>query len=122
MCLLFKISLKAELTWFSFTQRLLISMGKGFNYFGGGYNHPHRRIFYVKISFLPTKKPIFYFFFVKLNKKVECRPTPPPTPLSLKCLKYKVLIVDDFYKWAFKFIHYLFRSFAIKKIKRNKFS
>ena len=62
MCLLFKISLKAELTWFSFTQRLLISMGKGFNYFRGGYNHPSRRIFYVKIALLPTKKNQYVTF------------------------------------------------------------
>ena len=60
VCLQRRISLTTETIWFSFTIQL-ISPGKVYNYFGGGYHHPVKRVDSIQNFQIKTKKWVVKF-------------------------------------------------------------
>ena len=78
LCLQRKISLTAQLIWFSFIVKLLIGPGMVYNYFGGGYLQPPKINHLQKKMTTPQNK--FPFLFkpkLEIGGKVS---TPLPHP------------------------------------------
>ena len=74
LCLQRKISLTAQLIWFSFIVKLLLGPGMVFNYFEGGYLHPPKRIHLQQKMTTPQKN---FSSFLNLNLKLGGKGSTP---------------------------------------------
>ena len=88
VCLYQRISLTTEPIWFSLTGQLFIGPGKVYNYSGGGYHHPPKKI-------APKNSPLTIFFLLFLlnpnwfsDQRDLKLPTDGWTDINLLCIIY----------------------------------